>query len=122
MRETCTSSEFDSGPASCAHTASASWAYVTRRPRLRISAAKMRNSIPVRPSPRPPRSATPSLRSSETSPTTRREGLTDIIVGAKLQARNAVADGCFGADADQRGIGFGAECLKQLGPVVVGQH
>src|SRR5260370_1362297 len=50
------------------------------------------------------------------------EGLSDIIVGAKLQARDAVADGCFGADADQRGIGFGAECLEQLGPVVVGQH
>src|SRR6266852_4247655 len=50
------------------------------------------------------------------------EGLTDIIIRAKLQARDAVADGCFGADADQRGIGFGAECLKQLGPVVVGQH
>src|SRR5216683_3574891 len=32
------------------------------------------------------------------------EGLTDIIIGAKLQARDAVADGCFGADADQRGM------------------
>src|SRR5260370_28157458 len=50
------------------------------------------------------------------------EGLTDIIVGAELQARDAVADGCFGADADQRGVGFGAECLEKLGPVVVGQH
>src|SRR5258708_34053929 len=50
------------------------------------------------------------------------EGLTDIIVCAKLQARDAVADGCFGADPDQGGIGFGAECLEQPGPVVVGQH
>src|SRR6267142_2405892 len=52
--DTCTSSEFDSGPVVTAHTASASCSYVTSCPRLRISAARIRNSMPVSPSCRPP--------------------------------------------------------------------
>src|SRR5207244_2814319 len=54
-----TSSELDSGPVVTAHTASASCAYVTSCPLLRIRAARIRNSMPVSPSCRPPLLARP---------------------------------------------------------------
>src|SRR5438477_7054955 len=46
----------------------------------------------------------------------------DIIVGAELEAGDAIAHGRLGADADQRSIGLSPKLLEELGSIVVWKH
>ena len=50
------------------------------------------------------------------------ERLGDVVVGAKLEARDPVADRRAGADADESRVRLGPEGLEQLWTVVVGEH
>src|SRR6266849_2274275 len=51
-----------------------------------------------------------------------RERLRDIIVGAELEAGDAIAHRGLGADADQGGVGLRPKLLEELRTIVVWKH